>query len=109
MKELRGKIAVVTGGASGIGLALVERFLAEGMKVVAADVEEPALAKEVSRLSAGGAELLGVRVDVRDAGQRPGTSVYTRDPDGNLIEFMTYPAAGRARPTTLAAFQTRPE
>jgi catechol 2,3-dioxygenase-like lactoylglutathione lyase family enzyme len=29
------------------------------------------------------------------AGQREGTSVYTRDPDGNLIEFMTYPAAGR--------------
>ncbi len=30
-----------------------------------------------------------------DAGQRHGTSVYSRDPDGNLIEFMTYPAAGR--------------
>ena len=30
-----------------------------------------------------------------DAGQRLGTSVYTRDPDGNLLEFMTYPAAGR--------------
>jgi NAD(P)-dependent dehydrogenase (short-subunit alcohol dehydrogenase family) len=59
---------VVTGGASGIGLALVERFLAEGMKVVAADVEEPALAKEVSRLSAAGADVLGMRVDVRDPG-----------------------------------------
>ena len=29
-----------------------------------------------------------------DQGQRLGTSVYTRDPDGNLLEFMTYPAAG---------------
>jgi NAD(P)-dependent dehydrogenase (short-subunit alcohol dehydrogenase family) len=59
-------VAVVTGGASGIGLALVERFIAEGMKVVAADVEEPALAKEISRLSAAGADVLGVRTDVRD-------------------------------------------
>ena len=32
-----------------------------------------------------------------DRGRREGTSVYSRDPDGNLIEFMTYPAAGRAR------------
>ena len=30
-----------------------------------------------------------------DRGRRQGTSVYTRDPDGNLLEFMTYPAAGR--------------
>ncbi len=30
-----------------------------------------------------------------DRGKREGTSVYTRDPDGNLVEFMTYPAAGR--------------
>jgi catechol 2,3-dioxygenase-like lactoylglutathione lyase family enzyme len=33
-----------------------------------------------------------------DGGKRDGTSVYTRDPDGNLIEFMTYPAAGRELP-----------
>jgi NAD(P)-dependent dehydrogenase (short-subunit alcohol dehydrogenase family) len=57
---------VVTGGASGIGLALVERFAAEGMKVVASDVEEGALAKEVSRLATAGADVLGVRTDVRD-------------------------------------------
>jgi NAD(P)-dependent dehydrogenase (short-subunit alcohol dehydrogenase family) len=67
MQELRGRVAVVTGAASGIGLGLVERFLAEGMKVVASDVEDAALAKEVSRLAAAGADVLGVRTDVRDA------------------------------------------
>lgn len=42
-----------------------------------------------------------------EAGQREGTSVYTRDPDGNLIEFMTYPAAGRGRPGGTKDFQAR--
>ena len=40
MKEFRGKVAVVTGAASGIGLALSEKFASVGMKVVLADAEE---------------------------------------------------------------------
>ncbi len=43
MNELRDRVAVVTGGASGVGKALTKAFLGEGMKVVLADVEEPAL------------------------------------------------------------------
>ncbi len=43
MQTLRDKVAVVTGGASGIGLAMVQRFAAEGMTVVAADVRKDAL------------------------------------------------------------------
>ena len=54
MESLLDKVAVVTGGASGIGLAMAERFLAEGMKVVIADVEAPALATAVERLGAVG-------------------------------------------------------
>ena len=41
MKDLRDKVAVVTGGASGIGLALVQAFVGEGMQVVIADVDHP--------------------------------------------------------------------
>ena len=54
MKELRGRVAVVTGGASGIGRALAKAFLAEGMKVVLADVEQGALKATADALSAEG-------------------------------------------------------
>ena len=65
MEELSGKVAVVTGGASGIGLALARAFLAEDMKVVIADVEEEALARALAEL--GGAEsATGVLTDVTD-------------------------------------------
>ena len=67
MKELRGKVAVVTGAASGIGRALAARFAAEGMKVVLADVEGSALVKAESELRAGGATVLAVATDVARA------------------------------------------
>jgi NAD(P)-dependent dehydrogenase (short-subunit alcohol dehydrogenase family) len=67
MQDLRGKVAVVTGGASGIGLALVQRFATEGMRLVVADVEEAALEKAVASLVEGGAEAIGVRTDVTSA------------------------------------------
>jgi NAD(P)-dependent dehydrogenase (short-subunit alcohol dehydrogenase family) len=61
-----GKVAVVTGSASGIGLGLSERFAAEGMHVVMADVEEPALSKAASALADRGASVLPVVTDVAD-------------------------------------------
>jgi len=51
MKELRGRVAVVTGGASGIGRALAKAFLGEGMRVVLADVERRALEETANALS----------------------------------------------------------
>ena len=62
-----GRVAVVTGAASGIGLGLCERFAAEGMRVVMADVEEPALREAAVRLSAQGSEILAVTTDVARA------------------------------------------
>lgn len=61
MKEFRGRVAVVTGGASGIGKALAKAFLGEGMKVVLADVEAPALEATAREL---GGEVMGVVTDV---------------------------------------------
>jgi NAD(P)-dependent dehydrogenase (short-subunit alcohol dehydrogenase family) len=57
MQHLNGKVAVVTGAASGIGLALVEAFVAEGMHVVLADIDEPRLRAVHASLSEAGADV----------------------------------------------------
>lgn len=64
MKELNGKVAVVTGAASGIGKATATRFAEEGMKVVLSDIEEAALEKAVQELSDRNFEVIGVPTDV---------------------------------------------
>lgn len=69
MKDLNGKVAVITGAASGIGLALAERCLAEGMKVVMADIEADTLATEADRLKAAGAEVSAFTCDTSDSDQ----------------------------------------
>ncbi|MEE2665514.1 MAG: SDR family NAD(P)-dependent oxidoreductase [Myxococcota bacterium] len=69
MRDLSGKVAVITGGASGIGRALADAFADEGMKLVLADVEKPALEAAVAELEAGGSEAFGVPTDVRDPEQ----------------------------------------
>jgi NAD(P)-dependent dehydrogenase (short-subunit alcohol dehydrogenase family) len=64
MKEFNGKTAVVTGAASGMGRAFAERFAAEGMKVVLADIEAPALETAVAQMREAGHDVIGVRTDV---------------------------------------------
>ena len=64
MKELRGRVAVVTGGASGIGLAMCQRFGQEGMKVVLADIVQDRIDESVEKLRAEGLEVTGVQTDV---------------------------------------------
>src|SRR5262245_42250674 len=82
MKELRGKVAVVTGAASGIGLALAERFAAEGMRVVLADVEEAALAKAEAAVRKAGGETIAVRTDVGRAKEVEALAKRTLDAFG---------------------------
>ena len=64
MQDFEGKVAVVTGGASGIGLAMARRFAQEGMKVVLADIDEPALEAAVTRLRQQEYDVMGVTTDV---------------------------------------------
>ena len=67
MEQLRDRVAVVTGGASGIGLALARTLAAQGMHLVLADIEETALTHAVAQLRAAGAEASGVPTDVSSA------------------------------------------
>jgi NAD(P)-dependent dehydrogenase (short-subunit alcohol dehydrogenase family) len=69
VKDLRGRVAVVTGAASGIGRALAVRFASEGMRVMLADVDEAALSEAASELAAAGAEVAATRVDVTRAAE----------------------------------------
>jgi NAD(P)-dependent dehydrogenase (short-subunit alcohol dehydrogenase family) len=64
MKDLAGKVAVVTGAASGMGLAFANRFADEGMHVVLADIESEPLAMAEAAIRAKGAKALAVRTNV---------------------------------------------
>jgi NAD(P)-dependent dehydrogenase (short-subunit alcohol dehydrogenase family) len=64
MQRLAGRVAVVTGAASGIGRSMAARFAAEGMSCVLADVEETALDATVTELRQSGATAVGIRTDV---------------------------------------------
>ncbi|HXA97080.1 MAG TPA: SDR family NAD(P)-dependent oxidoreductase [Candidatus Dormibacteraeota bacterium] len=84
MKQLRDRVAVVTGAASGIGLALAERFVAEGMKVVMADIEAEALATAADALKRRTPAVLATQVDV------------SRPDDLERLARETYAAFGAA-------------
>lgn len=64
MKDFEGKVAVVTGGASGIGLGMARSFSKAGMRLVIADLDEEALAAAVNELTEAGSEVVGQRCDV---------------------------------------------
>jgi NAD(P)-dependent dehydrogenase (short-subunit alcohol dehydrogenase family) len=66
-QELAGRAAVITGGGSGLGRAMAERFAAAGMRVVVADVDEPGMQETVTALVDRGHEAVAVRTDVTDA------------------------------------------
>ena len=66
MKDVAGKVAFITGGASGIGLAMAHSFSAAGMKVVIADIEEAALQGATESFGNSNAGVITVQVDVTD-------------------------------------------
>lgn len=84
MKEFKDRVAVVTGGASGIGRAMADRFAAAGMNVVLADVEESALRTAEADLRSQGATVLGVPTDVAKAESIENLAKKTLDAFGGV-------------------------
>lgn len=82
MKEFKGKVAVITGAASGIGRSLAERCAQEGMKVVLADIEEEALTLAERDIKALGAATLAVLTDVSQANSVEALAEKTLDTFG---------------------------
>lgn len=84
MQELAGKTAFVTGGASGIGLALGRVFAEAGMRVMLADIETVALADAVKSLHNSGPEVRGIHCDVTDPASVEGAAKASFDAFGNI-------------------------
>lgn len=84
MKDFKDHVAVITGGASGIGRAMADRFAAEGMKIVLADVEEGTLDSARKELVDAGADVLTVVADVSKAAEVKALSEKTLDKFGGV-------------------------
>jgi NAD(P)-dependent dehydrogenase (short-subunit alcohol dehydrogenase family) len=84
MRLERGQVAVVTGGASGLGLGLARAFAARGLDVVLADVEAGPLDAAVDEIAATGARVIGVPTDVRSAAALEGLASATLNRFGRV-------------------------
>ena len=80
----RGQVAVVTGAASGIGLAMAESFAELGLDVVLADIDESHLSRAAARVTDNGGSVLAVRTDVRSAEQVNDLALVTLDHFGRV-------------------------
>ncbi|MCY4094468.1 MAG: SDR family NAD(P)-dependent oxidoreductase [Gammaproteobacteria bacterium] len=84
MKNVAGKTAFVTGGASGMGLAMVRSFAGAGMKVAVADIEEEPLQAVVEEFDETNASVIGLKVDVADLDSVAEGAAKTKEAFGNI-------------------------
>jgi len=84
MKTFSDRVAVITGGASGLGLAMARRFAREGMKLVLADVQQDALSKAVNEFESLKVPVIGVRTDVSKAADVEALARKTLDAFGAM-------------------------
>ncbi len=98
MQELRNKVAVITGGASGIGRAYADRALEEGMKIVVADIQPDALEQAERELKNAGADVLALRTDVSKSDQVEALAQRTLDAFGGVHVLFNNAGVGVGGP-----------
>jgi len=82
LNEFKDKVAVITGGASGIGRGIAERCCQEGMKVVLSDIEDKMLSQTEEELKSTGATVISVLTNVSKVGNIKGLAQKTLDTFG---------------------------
>ena len=87
MQDFTGKVAVVTGGAHGIGLAIAQRLAGEGMKIVLGDIEEPRLEEAEQALEDSGADVRTLVMDVTDPARMQALADLAIDAYGGVHVF----------------------
>ncbi|VTU46345.1 Diacetyl reductase [(S)-acetoin forming] (plasmid) [Variovorax sp. SRS16] len=105
MKDLNGRTAFVTGGASGIGLAMVECFLREGMNVMLADLSEEHLEQARARLHAHSGSLRFCKVDVADRGDMARAADETEQAFGKIHVLCNNAGVSSPIPMDEASFE----
>ena len=98
MQDLKDKVAVVTGGAGGIGLSMARAFAAEGMKLVIGDIEKDALEQCAEDFRKDGTEVLAMVTDVTDADAVAGLADATYDTFGAAHVLCNNAGIGHSAP-----------
>ena len=98
MDHLEGRTAFITGGASGLGFAMAKAFAGAGMKIAIADVEDGALEKAVAALKEANADVIGIKLDVRDREAMDAAAAETKAAFGNVHLLVNNAGIGAGGP-----------
>lgn len=104
MKNVEGKVAFITGGASGIGFAMARTFLNAGMKVVIADFSDANLASASEELQGDNREYLFQKLDVRDRAAFAGAADAAEDRFGKIHLLCNNAGVGMAELISRATY-----
>ena len=96
--DVNGRVAVITGGASGIGRGIARTFAAQGMKLVLADIEQGPLDETVAEFTRVGTEAIGVRTDVSKLDQIEALAARTLDRFGAAHVLCNNAGIGMSNP-----------